>query len=111
MANKRDFQLVDISMKITNNLPMVKITDELTVTVNNRKSAVLSIQALAKELENEKDEQSQLNFMNKAMCMLVGEKNTQELENLDLPMPEYRMVYETIMNVATGIYGEDTPSK
>jgi hypothetical protein len=111
MANRNDFQLIDISMKITNNLPMIKITDELTVTVNNRKSVVLNMQALAKELENKKDEKSQLEFMNKAMCMLIGKKNTQELENLDLPMPEYRVVYEAIMDIATGTYEEDTPIK
>lgn len=110
MANKTDFQLIDISMKITNSLPVLKITDELTVTVNNRKSVVLNIQAMAKQVEDEKNEKTQLEFMNKVLNMLIGEKNTQAIEDIDLPMPEYRLVYETIMNVAAGTYGEDTPS-
>ena len=35
---KTDFKVIDISMKITNQLPMVRITDDLVVTVNNRKN-------------------------------------------------------------------------
>ena len=104
MANKTDFKLIDISMKITNSLPVLKITDEL------RKSVVLNIQAMAKQVEDEKNEKTQLEFMNKALNMLIGEKNTQAIEDIDLPMPEYRLVYETIMNIAAGTYGEDTPS-
>lgn len=111
MANKADFQLIDISMKITNTLPVLKITDELTVTINNRKSVVLNLQAMAKQLEEERDEQTQLVFMNKALNMLIGEKNTHAVDDMDLPMPEYRIIYETIMDIAAGTYGEDTPSR
>lgn len=111
MANKADFQLIDISMKITNTLPVLKITDELTVTINNRKSVVLNLQAMAKQLEEERDEQTQLVFMNKALNMLIGEKNTHAVEDMDLPMPEYRIIYETILSIAAGTYGEDTPSR
>lgn len=111
MANKADFQLIDISMKITNTLPVLKITDELTVTINNRKSVVLNLQAMAKQLEEERDEQTQLVFMNKALNMLIGEKNTHAVEDMDLPMPEYRIIYETILSIAASTYGEDTPSR
>lgn len=38
---KTDFKVIDISMKITNQLPMVRITDDLVVTVNNRKNTIL----------------------------------------------------------------------
>jgi hypothetical protein len=33
---KTDFKVIDISMKITNQLPMIRITEDLVVTVNNR---------------------------------------------------------------------------
>ena len=36
---KTDFRVIDISMKITNQLPMIRITEDITVTVNNRKSS------------------------------------------------------------------------
>lgn len=54
MANKTDFQVVDISMKITNQLPKVIITDELMVTVNNRKNNILNIQARHRNLRRKK---------------------------------------------------------
>ena len=41
---KTDFRVIDISMKITNQLPMIRITEDLVVTVNNRKSTILNIQ-------------------------------------------------------------------
>ena len=36
---------------ITNELPVVKITDDIVVTVNNRKSTILNIQAMAIEVD------------------------------------------------------------
>ena len=40
---KTDFKVIDISMKITNQLPMIRITDDLVVTVNNRKNTILKV--------------------------------------------------------------------
>ena len=48
---KTDFKVIDISMKITNQLPMVRITDDLVVTVNNRKNTILNVQAMGAEAE------------------------------------------------------------
>lgn len=114
MANTTNFQLIDISMKITNSLPCIRITDELTVTVNNRKNNILNIQCMAKESEQkakEDTENDQIAFMKKALEMLVGKKDADAIEGLDLPMPEYKLIYNTIMEVASGTYGEaDIPT-
>lgn len=109
-------EIIDFTSKITNQLPVVKITEDLVVTVNNRKSVVLSIQAMAQEVEKkakeaDSDEYDQMAFMKKAMGMLIGEKNTKAIEDMDLPMPEYTDLYQSIMAVASGTYGKDTPSK
>ena len=48
---KTDFKVIDISMKITNQLPMIRITEDLVVTVNNRKNNILCVQAMASEAE------------------------------------------------------------
>ena len=94
-------KIIDISSKITNELPVVKITDEIMVTVNNRRSTILNVQAMSKELERKTadDEYDEIAFMNKVL----------EINDLDLPFPEYKEVYETIFNAATGDYG-DTPT-
>lgn len=102
-------QIIDISKKITNELPVVKITEELVVTVNNRKSVVLNIQAMVEQMEREgKDEDAA--FMTKVLEMLIGKKHAGEVEKMDLPLNEYTMLFETIMDVATGEYG-NTPSE
>ena len=105
--------IIDISAKITNQLPVVKITDELVITVNNRKSVVLSIQAMVEENDRKSakgKEVDDMAFMNKTLAMLIGQKNVDAIEEMDLPMTEYREVFQTIMSVATGTYGE-TPNQ
>lgn len=105
---KTDFKVIDISMKITNQLPMIRITEDLVVTVNNRKSTILNIQAMAQEAEENKDDMA---FMIKGLEMLVGKDASDKIEALDLPIPEYKEMYNTIMQVAMGTYGEEqTPS-
>lgn len=101
-------QIIDISKKITNELPVVKITEELVVTVNNRKSVVLNIQALIEEMER-KGKKEDAAFMAKVLEMLIGKKHADEVEKMDLPLNEYTLLFETIMDVATGEYGS-TPS-
>lgn len=68
---KTDFKVIDISMKITNQLPMIRITEDLVVTVNNRKSTILNIQAMAQEAES-KENKDDMAFMIKGLEMLVG---------------------------------------
>ena len=86
---KTDFKVIDISMKITNQLPMIRITEDLVVTVNNRKSTILNIQAMAQEAEN-KENKDDMAFMIKGLEMLVGKDASDKIEALDLPIPEYK---------------------
>lgn len=107
---KTDFKVIDISMKITNQLPMIRITEDLAVTVNNRKSTILNIQAMAQEAET-KENKDDMAFMIKGLEMLVGKDASDKIEALDLPIPEYKEMYNTIMQVAMGTYREEqTPS-
>lgn len=98
--------IIDISSKITNQLPMVRITDEIVVTVNNRKSTILNMQLMVKEQEKKSKkndgEYDEMAFMGKVISMLVGQKSTDSIEELDLPLPEYKLVYQAIMASATG---------
>lgn len=107
-------QIIDIRSKITNDTPMVQITDELCVRVNNRKSTILNIQALVKEQEKKvaksDDQYDEMSFMTRVLSMLIGEKNTAAIDEMDLPFPEYKEVYNALMGAATGSY-EETPSK
>lgn len=104
-------KIYDISMKITNELPSMKITDEILVTVNNRHSTILNIQAMI--MEAEEKESNETEIMDKALNLLIGEKKTEEINALDLPINEFKEIYAAIMKVASGIDidAEETPSK
>lgn len=41
-------------------------------------------------------------MMNKALKMLLGEKNAAAIEEMDLPVPEYSEVFRAVMMVAQG---------
>ena len=103
-------QIIDISSRITNELPLVKISDDLTITVNNRKNTILNVQAMVAEFEKKAKEDTELNevvMIGKAIEMLAGAKSAKAIEELDLPMPEYKVVYHAIMAAATGTSIED----
>jgi hypothetical protein len=107
---ERGIIMIDISSKITNQLPMVKITETIVVTVNNRKSNVLSMQGYFKNKENAKKTENEIK--SDILEILIPPKDVAAIEELDLPLPEFNEIYETIVAVATGRYGkEDTPSK
>lgn len=71
---KTDFKVIDISMKITNQLPMVRITDDLVVTVNNRKNTILNVQVMAAEAEKKKDSDNEMGFITKALKCLLAKR-------------------------------------
>lgn len=101
-------QIIDISAKITNELPKVCITSDLIVTVNNRKSTILNIKAMTEEQERKGEEYDELKYMDKAMSMLIGAKATKAIDEMDLPFPEYKEVFNTVFSVASG-ENIDTP--
>lgn len=100
-------QIYDISMKITNELPVLVVTNDITVKINNRKSTVLNVQAMAEEKERNGADDKE--FIDKALVMLIGEKHMKEIDELDLPFPEYKEVFQSVMGIATGTFGE-TPT-
>lgn len=100
--------IIDISKKITNELPVVKVTDDIVATVNNRKSTVLNVMAAIEEMQK-KGEETDISNMEKILGMLIGKKNADAIEALDLPLEQYTLVFETLLSVATGDY--NTPSE
>ena len=100
-------KLYDISAKIKNELHTMKITDEIIVTINNRKNNILNIQAMIKETEKKakesEEEINEMDMMNKALILLIGETNTEYINELNLPINEYKYVYSSIMKLAQGV--------
>lgn len=94
----------DISKRITNELPQLKITEDIICTVNNRTQTIINVQAMMQEVEMEKNGKEKDDFasMQKALEMLVGEKKAKEIEELNLPIPEFILVFRSVMAVAQG---------
>jgi len=103
--------IIDISSKITNELPIVKISDEILATVNNRKSVILTMQLLVNEQQRKAKESEEgydeFVFMEKILTMLVSPTVVKAINKLDLPLPEYKLVYNAVMAAATGQTLED----
>jgi len=103
--------IIDISGKITNELPIVKISDEILATVNNRKSVIMTMQLLVNEQQKKATESGEgydeFAFMGKILAMLVSPTVVKAIEKIDLPLPEYKLVYNAVMAAATGQTLED----
>lgn len=113
-------KIYDISMYITNELPRLCIADSLIVTVNNRKSTILLVQAMINETERKaaagdlpEEDNTEYAMMDDALKLLIGKEATEEINALDLPLPEYKRVYNAIMALAIGEdpdrYNMETP--
>lgn len=110
-------KIYDISMLITNELPKVVISDDVMFTVNNRKSTVLNVQAMLAEQERaaengelSNEDNTEYAVMEKVLKMLIGQKAVDSINEIDLPLPEYKKVYETIMAAAMGTEPENLTS-
>ena len=107
--------IIDISKKITNELPMIRISDTQIYSVNNRKNTILNMQAMIQEEERKAKQEDgtfdEMKLMDKALKMLVGAKAAKEIEEMDLPFPEYKIVYQAIMAAATGTDMEEVESR
>ncbi|MDE7309579.1 MAG: hypothetical protein K2N61_13150 [Lachnospiraceae bacterium] len=106
--------MFDISQKITNKLPTLKITEDIICTVNNRKSNVLNVQAMVRQMEkkNEEDEEEdKFAVMQKSLEMLIGAKDAKRIEEMDLPITEYTDIFQAVMAASQGKTLEelDTP--
>lgn len=91
--------MIDISSKITNKLPAVKISDDLIITVNNRKSNMLAVRAMVTEsqkVEENGGEADELKLMDSVLRTLTNAKTVDEINKLDLPLPEYKMIFNAV---------------
>lgn len=93
-------KIYDISAKITNSKPTIKITDDIICEVNNRKSTILCVQAMFKEAEKNKKKDNET--IEKVLEMLLGKDNAEKIEKLDLPFKEYLEVYHSVLALAQG---------
>lgn len=90
---------IDISAKLTNERPLLKLREGLAYPIDNRKNTVL--------LLNQKLESSDLNDLAKVdevLGLVLGKEAVQAINKLDLTFEGYQTVF---MAALAGAFGED----
>jgi len=85
-------KVYDISAKLTNERPKIKLGEGKVYEVDNRKNTILLMQQ-----KLEKADIDDLNFLDEAIEMLLGEKAAKEIDEMDLSIANYQTIFITIM--------------
>lgn len=85
-------KVYDISPKLTNEKPKIQIAENKIYEVDNRKNTILLMQQ-----KLEKADINDLNFLDEAIEMLLGEKAAKEIDEMDLSIAGYQTIFIAIM--------------
>ena len=85
-------KVYDISAKLTNERPKIQIAENKIYEVDNRKNTILLMQQ-----KLEKADIDDLNFLDEAIEMLLGEKAAKDIDEMDLSIAGYQTIFITIM--------------
>ena len=83
--------MIDISKKLSNDKPVIKIAEEKEYKINNSKNTMLLIN---QEMQNNKNE---LEAMDKAVKLALGQSAFEEIENMELSFEDYKVLFIGIM--------------
>lgn len=85
-------KILDITNKLTNERPLIKIAEDKIYEVDNSKNTVLKINQTLQN--NDKDEIELIDF---AIKTLMGKEAFNEIEKMDLDMKGYKAIFIAIM--------------
>lgn len=83
--------MIDISKKLSNDKPVIKIAEGKEYKINNSKNTMLLIN---QEMQNNKNE---LEAMDKAVKLALGQSDFEEIENMELSFADYKVLFIGIM--------------
>lgn len=83
--------MIDISKKLSNDKPVIKIAEGNEYKINNSKNTMLLIN---QEMQNNKNE---LEAMDKAVKLALGQSAFEEIENMELSFADYKVLFIGIM--------------
>ncbi|MCF6461498.1 hypothetical protein [Clostridium sp. Cult3] len=85
-------KVYDISAKLTNEKPKIQIAENKIYEVDNRKNTILKMQQMLQKADID-----DLDFLDEAIEMLLGEKAAKELAEMDLSIKNYQVIFVTIV--------------
>ena len=83
--------MIDISKKLSNDKPVIKISEGKEYKINNSKNTMLLIN---QEMQNNKNE---LAAMDKVVKLALGQNASQEIESMELSFADYKVLFIGIM--------------
>lgn len=85
---------IDITSKLTNEKPVLKI-GEVELTVDDSKNTMMKLTKIMDEKED------MMIIMDVAVKMLVGDKGFKAIEEMNLSMSDYKVIFIALMAAAS----------
>lgn len=90
-------KIIDISAKLTNERPKLKLSDDKIYDIDDRKNTII--------LLNQKMQSSDLNDLDaidEMIGVVLGEEAAKEINEMNLPITAYQSIMIAIMAAVTG---------
>ena len=88
--------MIDISKKLSNEKPILKIAEGKEYNVNNSKNTMLLIDQQMRSGENE------VESMDYVIRLTLGEKAFKEIESMEMPFSDYKILFIGVMAAVSG---------
>ena len=90
-------KIIDISAKLTNERPKLKLAEDKIYEIDDRKNTILKMN---QEMQNA--DINDLDFIDEMIEMLLGKKAAKEINEMNLSISNYQSIMIAIMAAITG---------
>ena len=90
-------KIIDISAKLTNERPKLKLAEDKIYEIDDRKNTVLKMDQEMKNADIDNVE-----FIDTMIKLLLGEKAAKEIDAMELSITDYQAIMIAIMAAVTG---------
>ncbi len=84
-------KVIDITNKLTNEKPRIRISKDFEFEVNASKNNVIKMQTI---MDSDK---SEVELMDETLKLLIGEDTCNKLNEMDLSVADYKTIYTAVM--------------
>lgn len=90
-------KIIDISAKLTNERPMLKLAEDKVYEIDDRKNTIIT---LNQKMQGE--DLNDLSVIDNMIEIVLGEKAAKEINEMNLPIAAYQSIMIAIMAAVTG---------
>jgi predicted thioredoxin/glutaredoxin len=85
-------KVIDISAKLTNERPKIKISEDKIYEIDDRKNTILKMYQMFRD-----GDVNDIEMMDEVIKMLLGEKAAKEIDEMNLSIKNYQTIVIAIM--------------